>query len=112
MTTVATSPAKARNKNDVMHDPGSDNSNDKFRAQSWPHVTTATPGAATTATAPAAMAAVAMAAAVAVAAVAMAAAAAVMAAVVAAAMAAADHTMWKSRVVIEKHARSRVIIEK
>src|SRR5260221_11422124 len=76
MTTAATSPAKARNTNDVMHDPGSDNSNDKFRARSWPHVTTATPGAATTAMAPAAVAAVAMAAAAAVTAVAMVAAAA------------------------------------
>src|SRR5260221_4375566 len=65
------------NKDDLMYNPGSDNSNDKFRARSWPHATTATPGTATTATAPAAAAAVAMAAAAAVAAMAMAAAAAV-----------------------------------
>ena len=80
------------NKNDLMHDPGSNNSNDKFRARSWPHATTATPGAATTAMAPAAAAAVAMAAPAAVTAVAMAAAAAA-AVAVAAAMAAVDHTM-------------------
>src|SRR5260221_4188304 len=91
MTTAATSPAKARNTNDVMHDPGSDNSNDKFRARSWPHVTTATPGAATTATAPAAAAAVAMATAAAVVAMAMAAAAAV------AAMAAPQHRYYGIR---------------